>query len=397
MRAASVSADDLAAEVAGTSVGDTLRVTVWRGGNVAADNLDVSAWSLGWDATRQVHGQATLTIADPDGLLAPWAWDDALAPGGSRLTLTYTFGASGTTVPLGWWRIRKVTPVEQWRTYSVGGDVRRVAGGGTVTIAADEETASVVLDRLDPAQRTPTTTTALAEVRRLLADYMGLVVDPSLTDRTLPAGFTYAEGRMDAVEDLLDMLGATHRMAGDRTLQAVPIAGTSAGWTIDGGDDGALVSLGRTLDDNGVYNAVISSGQDPSGNPLVGRAYVTNGPLTWQGDYGRVPVFHQAIATSATGVQADAVTSLATLQAAGEVLLPVECLTHPGVQLHDVLTVIAATPAGDAALTGRVTAMTMTSATSDSGTTPAKRMTLTVAVGSGELAAVGMRVSRARG
>lgn len=394
MRAASVDAETLASEVAGSTTGDLLRVQAWRDGVLVADALDVSAWSLSWDASRQVQGSATFTIADPDGTLAPWSWDDALAPGGSRLSVSYVFGASGTTVPLGWWRIRKVTPVEQWRTYQVGGSVVRVAGGGTVTITADEETSSLVLDRFDPGQRVPTMSTVLTEVASLVDDYMA-VTNLGVTDAPVPAGQTYGDGRMDAIEDLLAMVNATHRMAGDRTLQIVPVTGVDGGWTIDGGDDGALVSLGRTLDDDGVYNAVLSTGQDTSSLPLLGRAYLIGGPLAWQGPYGQVPMFHQSIATSGSGVQADAQTMLATLQASGEVLLPVECLTHPGVQLHDLLPVIAATPAGDEPLVGRVATMTMQSATSDAGTTPAKRMTLGVMVSSEALAGVGRRVSRA--
>lgn len=393
MRAASVTPEALAAEVAGTSVGDTLVATVWRGGAVVAGPLDVTSWSIDWN---EAGSSLSLVAADPDGDLAPWALDDPLGPGGSRIAVVYRFGATGTTVPLGWWRLRSSDPVEQWRVYDVAGSTVRVPGGGAVTVTAEDETCSVELDRLDPGSRVPVKANVLDEVTRLVEDYMAVTVDAGVTDRAVPSGLTYDEGRMSAVTSLLDTLDAAWRMSGERVLQVVPAKGVASGWTIQGGDDGALISLARSLSDDGVYNGVISTGQTSDGAPLVGRAYVTAGPLAWGGDYGRVPLFHSAVANTTSGVQKDAETLLASRQAAGEVDLSVECLTHPGIQVHDIVTVIAATKAGDQSLTGRVVGMKMGSAQSEAGTTPAKRMTLTVAVPRDALEAIGRRVSNAR-
>ena len=391
MRTASVSAEDLALEVAGTSVGDTLVVTAWRGGEVVAGPLDVSSWSIDWSESGST---LNLAAADPDGDLAPWALDDPLGPGGSRLQVVYRFGATGTTVPLGWWRIRSADPVEQWRAYPRS--TVRVPGGGHVALTAEDETCSVELDRLDPGSRVPSEAHVLDEVTRLVEDYMAVMVHDDVTDRAIPSGLVYEEGRMAAVASLLDTVDAVWRMSGEQVLEVVPASGVASGWTIQGGEDGALISLARTLSDEGVYNAVISTGQTDDGVPLVGRAYITTGPLAWGGEFGRVPLFHSAIATTLPGVQQDADTLLASRQAAGEVDLTVECLTHPGIQVHDLVTVIAATRAGDQALEGRVVGMKMGSAQSDSGTTPAKRMTLTVAVSREALEAIGRRVSRVR-
>jgi hypothetical protein len=386
----------LAAEVAGGSVGDSLLVHAWRGGvPLTEEPLTLSAWSLDWSGTPAA-GRLSCQVADPDGVLAPWGMGDALAPGGSRLQVTYRFGTSGTTVPIGWFRIRNATPVEQWRTYTTAGVVRRVSGGGSVTVSADDETASVLLDRLDPGARVPVASTVLAEVARLVEDYMAVSVLGGVTDLAIPSGHTYDEGRLDAVVNLLGMVGATYRMAGEQVMEVVPTAGVPSGWVVEGGEEGALIGLTRSLSDDGVYNAVISTGESDSGAPLVGRAYIETGVLAWEESYGRVPVFHQAIATTAAGVQQDAQTHLASRQTAGEVELAVECLTHPGIQLHDLVTVVAATEAGSQPLVGRVTSMRMGSAVSDAGTTPSIRMGLTVAVPRDTLEMIARRVSRAR-
>jgi hypothetical protein len=193
-------------------------------------------------------------------------------------------------------------------------------------------------------------------VRRLLADIVPVVVEDGVVDRALPSSLVYGDGRMDAVQDLLTHLDAVYRMSGDGSLRVLPSVLGAPVWTIEGGEDGALVDVARVLSDQGVYNAVISRGTTASGDPLVGRAVVTSGPLVWGVDqpYGRVPAFHQSIAQAAAGVQADAATRLASLQAAGQIDLPVECLAHPGIQVHDAVVVVAATLDGDAPLIGRV-------------------------------------------
>lgn len=611
----------LDAEVAGTTSGDVLEVNAWRGGVLTEQALAISGWSLSWDATRQVQGQGTFTVADPDGRLAPWGLADALGPGGSRLQVTWVSGLSGIRVPLGWWRIRRADPAETWRllptsytqttrgtvayvrtnhhgdpaatatttanlwaysngtggavtqavvtgasdgppilpgggrlrtyrratitaaatggsagpytqtivtgggvagaqsaqsmwartnravsglvyirfylastvvntlsyplTFTAGawtrlagsltasgpwdrmrvwfvptntvphlpqvGDVWdftgalmelgttvvgdyldgslpntrardyawtgpanaspstltewnmtttrvhtppvRVSGGGSVQVQADEETATVALNRLDAeVVKSPT---CLAEIRRLLAD-IGPVVVTGVTDGPVPAGLVYGDSRADAVDDLLTSVLAVMRMGPDGSFEVVPAAGVGPVWTLAGGEDGVLVNTVRSLSDEGVYNAATSTGETATGQPLVGRAQRQGGPLAWGGPYGKVPVFHRAVAQTAAGVQADADTTLATLAAAGEVDLAVTCLAHPGVQPNDRVTVLAPTHGGDAPLEGRVVGMTLASAGGGDGTTPAKSMALTVRVSADTLEAVARRVARTR-
>ncbi len=417
----------LAAEVAGSTRGDRLEVNVWRGGTLMVQGLDVTSWSLSWDADRQVQGQATFVVADPDGTLAPWGLSDPLGPGGSRLQVTYTFGSSGLRVPLGWWRIRRAEPSESWRVYrSAGrgswsvpplspsddlepslvlapsdgasgfdpGEVVRVPGGGTVTVQADEETSTIVKDRMDAEAWAPGST-CLGEVTRLLEDICPVVVDGAVVDAPVPSDLVYGLSRMDAVEDLLDAVRAVHRMGPDGSLQVVPASGVGPVWSIQGGDDGALVRLARALSDEDVYNAAVSSAETETGAPLVGRAFHLGGPLAWGGPFGRVPIFHNAIATTQAGVDADAATVLATRTDGGEVDLAVTCLTHPGVQPQDRVTVVAATRAGEQGLEGRVVGMNMRSVTVDGGTVPAKSMDLRVRVSVQALEAVAGRVRRA--
>lgn len=385
-------------ESLGTTSGDELRVVAVRGGITYPSTLQLLAWSMEWDATRPVQGHASLTAADPTGVLAPWGMGDALAPGGSRLVITWVSGTSGTEVPLGRWRIRTADPVEVWRVMSGSdGSVHRLPGGGRVTVDVDEETATIVLERLD-GEVVPVGATCLGEVTRLLEDICAVTVHDDVSDRDVPTSVTYGESRMDAVEDLLTAVGATHRMTPDGSLEVVPEAGVPTGWVVAGGDGGALIRLGRTLTDQGVYNAVIAEGSTPDGEPLIGRAYHHVGPLRYgtgsDAPFGRVPMMHRTIAQTPSGVQQSAQTLMANRAAGGEVDLAVTCLTNPAVQPHDLITLVAATTAGDQPLTGRVVGMRITAASSEDGTTPAKAMSLVVRVSTQALEAVAARVRR---
>lgn len=384
---------DLDAEVAGSSQGDTLQVSAWRGGQLLAANLPVSAWSLSWDASRQVQGQATLTIVDPDGRFAPWSLSDPAGPGGTLLSITWVSGISGIRVPLGTWRVRKSKPAEAWLVYGTQQSPIRVSGGASVTVQADEEiTATASMCRLD-AEAVTAGATSYAEITRLLRDYGAVDTSAAPAAVTIqPSYQAYPEDRMAAIQDLLDMAYATYRVGPDSSLQVIPVAGVGPVWTIQGGESGALVQLERELSDAGTYNGVTSKGTDAAGNALVGRAYIHSGPLAWGGPFGKVVAFHQAVGQTQAAVDADAATVLAQQQTSGTVDLAITCLAHPGVQPHDLVTVVAPTVAGDASLVGRVVAMAWSSAQSDAGTTPGKVMSLTVRVSTEALAAVASQV-----
>lgn len=304
---------------------------------------------------------------------------------------TYFDGLTADTLELAYsWTgaANASTSVRQPKVLTYATTVLRTSGGGFVKVQADEETATAVLNRMDA--EVVTQGTCLAEVRRLLQDVCPVTVDPAVVDLPVPSALVYSEARMDAVEDLLAAIYAVHRMGPDGSFQVVPAAGVGPVWTIAGGEDGVLVAVVRALSDENVYNGATSTGETPQGLPLVGRAYTTTGPLAWGGPFGKVPVFHQAIATTGSGVQTDAQTVLATSATAGEVELAVRCLTHPGLQVNDRVTLVAPTRSGQAAITARVLAMSMASA----GSAPAKAMDLTVRVAADALEVIASEARR---
>lgn len=379
--------------ITGSTHDDRLVVHAWRGSELVAADLDATEWAFSWDADQAVQGSATMTVSDPDGSLAPLSLGSALGPGGSRLQVSFVQGDTKIVVPLGFWRITDSVPAQQWRIYDTTSGPVRVAGGGLVRLSlAEHVTYTAMKERLDA--ETVRGSSCLGEVRRLLQLIGGVDASLAPPDRATPGGYVYGEDRLDGVRDMLSPLDATYRVGAGGDLQVIPKSGVGPVWNVAGGREGVLVDLQWALSDEGLYNAAISTGQTADGAPLVGRAYRTTGPLAWGGPFGRVPVYHRSPATSQTGVNADAETLLTNRFRTAETILPVQCLTHPGIQVHDIVTIVAPTLQGDAGMRGRVVSMRMSAATSDAGTVPAKTMDLAVAVSTDELEAVAARVAR---
>lgn len=418
MRVVSELVDDA---VASTTAGDHLVVNVWRGGQVLRQNLDVEAFGFRWSASQQVQGQGSLTLSDPDGTLAPISMTDALGSGGSRLQVTWVWGDSRIPpIPLGWWRIRKPKGDASWRYYAprtlstatgygegafgvgpyggagesvpelvdgVGADSILVSDGGRVSVEVEEETRSIDFARMGP---TPVVeATSLAEVRRLLVGICAVTVS-GVADRDVPASLVYEESRLDAVEDHLDRVNAAHRMAADGSLEVVPAQGVGPVWSIAMGDRGALVSHDHEVSDDDFHNIVISTGESEAGVQLVGYAALA-GDLGPDGPFGSKPLFHRSPAKTQSGVQADAETLLTNRQAAGVVPISLTCLAHPGIQMHDIVRVEVPTVSGTRWVEGRVTGMSLSSATG----TPSKTMGLTLSVSTDVFEAIAWTVENA--
>lgn len=343
--------------LSGSRIDERVIAHVWYAGKVVAPDVPVSQWSVSSDSSRQVQTQVSLTIADPDGRLAPWALSDPLGVGGSRVQLIYTMGHMGTTVDLGWFKIVASDPVENWVFKSAGERVVRVSGGATIPVKADDLTTIVVADRLLAPQSPAAGATVLGEVRRLLKDVVPVKVAPGVADKSCPSSVVFERERMDAVVDLLETIGASYRMTGDGQLEVYPSTPGPSVWEVAGGEQGVLVDVQRSQSSSGLYNAAVSEGATDDGRPLVGRAFDNSGPLRWEGPHWRVPIFHSATGLLKTqaAVDADARTRLAGVISNRTVTLPVTCLPHPGLQVGDVVTVFNPTVTGaDVALTGIV-------------------------------------------
>lgn len=360
----------------GSRVRDRVVAHVWYDGRlVTAEPLPVSAWSMSSDASRQVKSQVKLTVADPDGTLVPWALNDPLGVGGPQVQVIYTMGRPDTSVDLGWFRTVESAPVENWIFKEAGDRTVQVSGGALIPITADDLTTMAVDDKFLAPESPAAGATFIGEVRRILRDIVPVKVAAGVTDRPVSTSVVFDKGtpRLDAVEDLLKEVGATHRMTGDRQLEVIPVESTGWDWEVRGGEGGVLVDVQRTQTVGGLYNGAVSEGADDDGRPLIGRAFEMAGPLRWGGPHGRVPIFHTAtgILKTQQAVDADAVTRLRGVISDRTVTLPVTCLPHPGLQINDRVLVASPNVTGaDMDLVGTVRSIDLRGSTA--GISPMK-------------------------
>lgn len=381
------------AESAGSTVGDQLEVSLWRGSELLSPSLDVGEWGFSWDANRSIQGQGSLEVIDPTGKLSAYSLSDPLGAGGSRMFITWVSGTTGTRVPLGWWRIRQSEPDETWIYVNTpdGKKITVVQGNKTV-VDIDDETSVIFMERLDA--ETVKTATCLSEVRRLLQDICTVSVHPDVVDRAVPRKLVYdttPEGsRLSAITAHLTRCLADYRMGGDGTFEVVPQAGTPVDLPIRAGGDGILASFKRVISDDTVYNGVVSTATTDDGRQLIGRAFLEEGDLRWGGPFGRRPLFHNAVSATQAGVMNDAQAVLANRQIWRDQIIQTKVLAHPGLQIHDVVQFQLATTAGDFEVAGRVDRTTLKSANG----TPAKAMDVDLVVPSEFLEMVADRIRK---
>jgi hypothetical protein len=296
----------------GSRAGDKIVAYAWYNGQLAYPRpLPISQWSLDWDITRQIQ-KFSCTIADEDGVLAPWLFEDPLGVGGSELQVQYHVGDAGI-ISMGWYGIDQNTPDERWRTYIITNkgavhpdselgndkDLVYVSGGATIQITAYDRAQRGKRARLIAPESPPTASvTVMDEIERLMRDICPVVMDPAVVDINISRNVVHERERLDAVQALTKRLFADYRMNGDGAMEVYPIAEQAPVATLEGGPGGLLVKVDRAMSTEGLYNVFVVDGSrnndDGTVTPIRAVATIDEGPLSMYGPFGMVPEFYSS-------------------------------------------------------------------------------------------------------
>lgn len=316
-----------------------MQFNVWYGGSLVYQDVPVSGFTLSWDRTRQVIGQTTLSILDPDGLRLPWGYDDPLSVGGAHIQTKFICGDA--SLDLGYQRITRSTPAEKWRLYEPNGQKFWVAGTHVIQIEADDKTTEVSSNTFLAPETPPVGATVFTEIARICSPYLNVIIDTSLTDRPVPATVVYKDNRLTTLQQMLDAIGAQANMTGSGQLSVTPLSTTSSLTLLGGSHSANLIDATRSANYAGLYNGVVSKNVLPSGVELQSIATVSGGPLAWDGPMGHVPYFHQAtFATSQLSIDADCKTMLNTLVRGRSSTVPFNCTINPSLEVGDMITLM---------------------------------------------------------
>ena len=291
----------------GSRPADTLTVWAWHGGSLAIpEPLQVISWSAQDEAGESVKvGQKlTLTVADPDGTLGAWKFDDPLSVAGTRLQVIYRVGGAGA-VNFGWFRVvgNEPTTSHDSRVIAEYGLMkpdsteapheRRVfTTSGVVKLECVDLTFDVDRDRFAAPESPGPEATALSEFGRLTAEYFPTVIDPGVADVGLSGHLVFDRERLEACQDLLSRVSARYRMGGDGECHVYPLR-TAPVLRVEPG--ASLVSVSRKQSIDGLYNHWVVEGKDAGNDaPVYGAAFIESGPLRYGGPHGKAPFFYSS-------------------------------------------------------------------------------------------------------
>lgn len=351
--------DDALMALTGDRSGDKLLVVPFLDGDAMWDEaLPLESWSAQWDRSSQVQGEISITVADNDGDLSPWAVDDPLGVGGVRLECSIELGGIGEEITLGTYRITGAEPKQSWVSarrarVMVDGQVQwddvpaRWSSGGRVEVTAQDETIGVAFADFLAPESVEVRNSVIGELERILDGLMVVVVDDGITDRSVPASVAYEGSRIDAVGSLVRAINGQYRVNSSGEFFVFPAGEDSVAWDVEPGEDGVLIDFARSYSAEDFINTMVVEGKDSGdGFPLIGVAREADGPLRVNGPHGMIPATRQSdILDTQAKVNTAARTYLRTAITDRAFVLPVTCLPNPALEIGD--TVRIGTPVGD--------------------------------------------------
>ncbi|GAA1549984.1 hypothetical protein GCM10009804_03210 [Kribbella hippodromi] len=288
-----------------------------------------------------VTASSTSTIRSTLSLTTSQAWPqsstDLLAPYGNEIFvergIAYGNGQK-EWVGLGYFRIN--TP-EQDQVPSA-----------EVTIAATDRMAGIVDARfLSPRQFASTLTNGQLAQMLITEVYPSATIswdDTLVRDDTLDRTIITEDDRAGTLNDLITSLGKVGWWRYDGVFRiATPPSVTGApNWMIAAGTQGVLVQMSRSLTREGVYNAVVATGEaGDTTAPATATAYNldADSPTYYNGPFGPVPRFYSSPFITTKPQALSAATAILRRSLGLPYQVDLTSIANPALEPYDVIKV----------------------------------------------------------
>jgi hypothetical protein len=307
--------------------------TFQTGVNPAGTEIPVTGGDVKYSATADVRSTLDLVTATA----WPRAASDLLAPYGNEIYvergLSYGNGQH-EWVGLGYFRID--TPEQDQ------------VPDGVVSISGQDRWAGIVAAKfLQPRQFRGTAVRGDLVELLVTEVYPDAVIewdDVVLRDGTIGRTVVAEEGRAETLRDFITSLGKVgyfdHR--GVFVIKTPPAVSGAPAWTIDAGRNGVLVEMSRGLTREGVYNAVVATGEaaDTTAPPrAVAYNLDPNSPTYYRGRFGPVPRFYSSPFMTTTAQCLNAAKGLLRQQLGLPYQVDLSSIANPALEPYDVLRV----------------------------------------------------------
>jgi hypothetical protein len=304
--------------------------------------IPIRGGDVKYSATSAVRSTLTLTTgrAEPGSGLGSVEWprsaSDTLAPYGHWIYVErgLAFGnGQREWVGLGYYRIDTIEQDE--------------APDGVIEIAASDRNAGLRDGRFLAPQQFASTLTYGDVVNALIWGvyfWAGIIEwdDPAVRDDTINRTIIAEEDRLTTLLDLLTSIGKIgywdHR--GVFTIKTPPSTAGAPAWTVDAGRDGVLVKMSRGLTREGVYNAVVATGEaGDTTAPARAVAYnlAPDSPTYWHGAFGKVPTFYSSPFITTNAQAQTAADALLRRKLGLPYQVELSSVPNPAIEPYDVL------------------------------------------------------------
>jgi hypothetical protein len=308
------------------------QVSVSRAGEIIATDVPVISGREEYDVELSVPERVVITVPRIDGDTdwTPRSADAPLAAYGQRIHVRLGVGIGTDGVE---WMNRGEFLIHD-----------TIVDEDTITVTAVGLLALVDEARLvAPYQPTGT---LLSTIRGLVEPALTVVLAPSMTDRAVPAGMSFDEDRLGAVQEVLDAWPAFGQVTEDGYLLVRDLLDVEYGPSLlayNREDQDLLVgwvqrSTGANTREN-IVNAVVARGTAADGSPVQAAVYDTSGgPASYGGPFNGLPVpefFFSPLLTTVAQCRAAARTILDRRTAPLARRFTLTCIPDPRLQGTD--------------------------------------------------------------
>lgn len=250
---------------------------LWYDGVRRLVDVPLENVSLSEDDSRQVKSTGKCTVVWSDDIgesILPREIGDMFSPFGSEIAIyaMVELGGFSERIPMGWFQI---TDVPEMRDEVMFWRGRAITTGTTLTLDLMDRFVQVVNDEFD----VPTAPTDLTSVWSEIGRITGLQLIRSIEDAPITRSVAYKDSVSEAVLDLADIIGGVPYITRDGALSMRPKEWPEPVGVLRTGDYGQIVSIGKAMSSDGVYNRVVFRGQGDLQDQVLSVSEVTSGPL----------------------------------------------------------------------------------------------------------------------
>lgn len=166
--------------------------------------------------------------------------------------------------------------------------------------------------------------------------------DPALAASTIGRTIIAEDDRMGCLRDLLTASASVgyfdHR--GVFVIKPAPTLSGSPVWDVDGGTNGVLIQMSRSLTREGIYNAVVATGE-AGDTAAPARGVVANldrtSPTYYYGRFGPVPMFYSSPFLTTDAQARNAAAALLRKQIGLPYQVELQAVPNPALEPGDVV------------------------------------------------------------